>query len=111
MVICHFHFYLFYDLGKIQLLLILMIEIWYLQVAKLGYKSVAHYLIQTSRSNTRAENCNQKPVPGDQCSFTDEEPESLNHDDMDDEEEKVKLLDYKHVNADGEGTKRHRRRR
>lgn len=81
----------------------------HLQVVKLGYKSVAHYLIQTYQNKTKAENSGavvpversntlEEPFPQDEVPCTGEEPEDLTHGDSEEEIEKM-LLDNKHVDA------------
>lgn len=87
----------------------------HLQVVKLGYKSVAHYLIQTYQNKTKAENSGavvpversntlEEPFPQDEVPCTGEEPEDLTHGDSEEEIEKM-LLDNKHVDAKDGGDK------
>ncbi|XP_062092360.1 uncharacterized protein LOC133798163 [Humulus lupulus] len=77
------------------------------KVFRLGYKSVAHYLIQTFRSQTKTENSSQKDKSHERRDSPDEsltsQPENSSRDDPNEEVEKVQLLDNEHVDANDEG--------
>ncbi|PON53052.1 Zinc-finger domain of monoamine-oxidase A repressor R [Trema orientale] len=79
------------------------------KVFRLGYKSVAHYLIQTHRSQKKAENLSPEDDSHDTAEgpeeFSTSQPDDLMPDDSEEEVEKVQLLDNKRVGHNSEDEK------
>ncbi|KAF3435675.1 hypothetical protein FNV43_RR22766 [Rhamnella rubrinervis] len=92
----------------------------YRKVIRQGYKSVAHFLIQSRRTPKNSENSGaevpaERPMPMEESFLHDEshkivmdpdgsstsQPQDLMEDDMEGEMEKMQLIDNDHVNSNG----------